>query len=74
MKPLLQVEGLVRDYRLPRRNLLGPVPRRRALFGEAVPEVQFGEFVGAAGVRDGALPDRALAGDGQDQEEDPRLR
>ena len=48
MKPLLQVEGLVRDYRLPRRNLLGPVPRRRALFGVDL-ELAAGRSLGVVG-------------------------
>ena len=48
MKPLLQVEGLVRDYRLPRRNLLGPVPRRRALFGVDL-ELSAGRSLGVVG-------------------------
>ena len=48
MKPLLQVEGLVRDYRLPRRSLLGPVPRRRALFGVDL-ELAAGRSLGVVG-------------------------
>ena len=32
-EPLLAVTGLVRDYRLPRRRLLEPAPRLRALHG-----------------------------------------
>ena len=31
--PLLQVDGLVRDYPLPRRSLFRPMPAFRALHG-----------------------------------------
>ena len=48
MTPLLQVEGLVRDYRLPRRKLLGPVPRRRALSGVDL-ELAAGRSLGVVG-------------------------
>ena len=48
MNPLLQVEGLVRDYRLPRRKLLGPTPRRRALFGVDL-ELAAGRSLGVVG-------------------------
>ena len=48
MTALLQVQGLVRDYRLPRRSLLGPAPRRRALFGVDL-EVESGEAFGVVG-------------------------
>ena len=48
MKPLLQVEGLIRDYRLPRRSLLGPAPRRRALFGVDL-ELAAGRSLGVVG-------------------------
>ncbi len=48
MNPLLQVEGLVRDYRLPRRKLLGPAPRRRALFGVDL-ELAAGRSLGVVG-------------------------
>ena len=48
MTPLLQVEDLVRDYRLPRRKLLGQAPRRRALFGVDL-ELAAGRSLGVVG-------------------------
>ena len=48
MTALLQVQGLVRDYRLPRRRLLQPAPQRRALFGVDL-EIREGESFGVVG-------------------------
>ncbi|MCG8593068.1 MAG: ATP-binding cassette domain-containing protein [Kiloniellales bacterium] len=46
--PLLAVEGLVRDYRLPRRSLFAPPPRVRALHGVDL-QVETGESFGLVG-------------------------
>ncbi len=46
--PLLQVEGLVRDYLLPRQRLLAPPPRHRALHGVDL-SLQAGESFGLVG-------------------------
>jgi ABC-type glutathione transport system ATPase component len=45
---LLEVAGVVRDYRLPRTRLLGPAPRRRALDGVSL-RVAPGECLGLVG-------------------------
>ena len=46
--PLLAVEGLVRDYRLPRRSLFEPAPRFRALHAVDL-SVERGESFGLVG-------------------------
>ena len=46
--PLLQVDGLVRDYHLPRRSLLQPAPAFRALHGVGF-TVEAGRSFGVVG-------------------------
>ena len=48
MSPLLEVRGLVRDYRLPRTGLLGAVPLRRALDGVSL-RIEAGQCLGLVG-------------------------
>ncbi|MCP5367349.1 MAG: ATP-binding cassette domain-containing protein [Hyphomicrobiales bacterium] len=47
-EPILRLDGLVRDYVLPRRSLLRPAPRFRALHGVSL-EVRAGESFGIVG-------------------------
>lgn len=46
--PLLEVDGLIRDYRLPRSGLLSPAPTKRALDGVSL-HIEAGECLGLVG-------------------------
>ncbi len=46
--PVLEVEGVARDYRLPRRRLLGPRPTFRAVDGASL-SIRAGENIGLVG-------------------------